>query len=325
LELGGRAIKKNYLLLVMGASLAACSSYVENKAEYKIAYNVLYDGQNDNYEIFVMNADGSEQKNISNYGGVDWVYHSHGDRLYFISDRDSTSRKYFLYEMKWDGSEVRRVTDYLVHDSYMSSRNNGTELLINKYIEQDSTRRDLFIIDLQGTILSRVTDDEYINTDGYFSPDGEQIVFRSYRDEIDELFIVNADGTGLRQLTHYPKDDSTAMDWEYHAGPPQWVNSTIISFLSKRNGNYSIYTISPEGENLTQLTPDKTPEGYPSNQGWHSWSRDGKRIVYNASEWDGNFNIYIMDADGSNPTRLTDDKKYQQAPVFVYPIKESSK
>ncbi len=322
MELGGRAIKHLFLLIVIGASLSACSSYVENKADYKIAYNVLYNGYNDDYEIFVMDADGSNQINISNRVGIDWLYYSYGDRLYFISDRDTTSRKYFLYEMKWDGTEVRRVTDFLVHDSWIGGRNEGSEFVISANVEEDSDSRDLFIIDLQGNILTRVTDDTLLNSDPQFSPDGTQIVYRSYREGIDELFVVNADGSNLRQITHYPADDTTALEWEYHVGPPQWVNDSTITYMSKQNDNYSIFSTTPNGGQPVQITPDLTEEGYLANEGWHSWSKDGKQVAYNASEWDGNYNIYIMNADGSDPHRLTTDKWYEQAPVFVYPIKE---
>ncbi|MEQ8579925.1 MAG: hypothetical protein RIC57_08690 [Balneola sp.] len=316
----------------MGASLLACSSYVEKKtekkevktepkdsADFKIAYNVAYDLDADNYEIFVMNADGSGQRNISNRPGVDWVYYAYKDRLYFVSDRDSTSRKYFLYEMKWDGTEVRRITDFLVHDSWMSSRKDGTEFVISINKDDDYDTRDLYIINLEGEIITQLTDDDFQNTDAHFSPDGSQIVFRSNRSEHDELYIIEEDGTGLRQLTDYPAMDSSALDWEYHSGPPQWVDSSRISYISKQNYNYSIFSISPRGTNLKQLTPDSTSNGYLSNEGWHSWSRDKKYIAFNATNITGNYDIYIMRSDITGLKRLTRTNWYDQAPVFVYP------
>ncbi|XWN38141.1 MAG: DUF5050 domain-containing protein [Balneola sp.] len=290
-----------------------------DSADFKIAYNVVYDLDVDNYEIFVMNADGSEQRNISNNPGVDWVYYAYRDRLYFISDRDSTSRKYFLYEMKWDGTEIRRITDFLVHDSWMSSRKEGTEFVISINENDNFESRDLYIINIEGEIITKLTDDKFQNTDAHFSPDGTQIVFRSNRSEQDELYIINDDGTELRQLTNYPKDDESALDWEYHAGPPQWIDSTKISYISKQNYNYSIFSISPEGTDIKQLTPDTTSNGYHSNEGWHSWSKDGKYIAFNATNMIGNFDIYIMKSDISELKRLTRTQWYDQAPVFVYP------
>lgn len=319
-------------MLFVGASLSACSNYVEQPVQdtkehsepvdFKITYNVSYDLQNDNYEIFVMNADGSEQRNISNKPGVDWVYYAYKDRLYFMSDRDSTSRKYFLYEMKWDGSEVRKMTDFLVHDSWISSRNEGTEFVVNINKNDDFETRDLYIISKSGEILSQITDDDFKNTDPHFSPDGTQIVFRSNRAKQDELFIINSDGTGIRQLTDYPKGDNSARDWEYHAGPPQWVDSTTISYISKQKANYSIFSISPEGTKFKQLTPDSTTTGFLSNEGWHSWSRNDSLIVFNTTNTIGNYDIYLMRSDIKDVRRLTRTDWYDQSPVFVYPEKD---
>jgi len=339
LELGGNNIKiRILLLLLIGMSIYACSrnktdlkngtlkdqsnlqaKTIQEPADYKIAYNVGYDLESDNYEIFVMNADGSGQRNISNHPGVDWVYYAHEDKLYFVSDRDTISRKYFLYEMKWDGTEIRRVTDFLVHDSWISSRNNGTEFVVTINRGDDFDTRDLFIIDNEGEILTQLTDDDYQNTDAHFSPDGSQIVFRSNRLEQDELFIINDDGTDLKQLTYYPVNDSTAQDWEYHAGPPQWIKAEQITYISKQNWNYSIFSVSTNTNRSKQLTPDSSSTGYYSNEGWHSWSRDASHIAFNATNRVGNYDIYIMSSDASNLRRLTDNVLIEQAPVFVYP------
>ncbi len=318
---------KRILLVIWGASLLACFSCVKKESttdcieEYKIAFNVIYDGANDDFEIFVMNADGSEHRNITQRPGVDWVYHAYKDRLYFISDRDSTSRKYFLYEMKWDGTEVKKITDFLVHDSWMSSRSNGAEFLVSRNENDNFDTRDLFIIDKEGNIVSQLTDDDFQNTDAHFSPDGKQVVFRSNRNGkgYSELFIINADGSNLKQLTFYPENDSTAMDWEYHAGPPQWPNDTTISYMSKQKGNYSIFTINPLNGRTHQVTRDTTEAGFPSNEARHTWTKDSKHIIFTATNLEGNFDIYRMKSDGTEIKRLTDYKKYEQAPVLVYP------
>lgn len=339
--LGGKNIKiKILLLLFIGTSLFACSDNknkpdfknvalkdksdlqpetIQDTTDYKIAYNVGYDLESGNYEIFVMNGDGSEQRNISNHPGVDWVYYAHKDRLYFVSDRDTISRKYFLYEMKWDGTEIRRITDFLVHDSWISSRKNGSEFVVTINKKDDSDTRDLFIINKEGDILFQLTNDNFQNTDPHFSPDGSKIVFRSNRSEFDELYIINDDGTDLKQLTEYPNSDDTALEWEYHAGPPQWIKPDQITYISKQNRNYSIFSISPNTNKAEQLTPDSSSTGYYSNEGWHSWSRDGSHVAFNATNRVGNYDIYIMSSEVSNLRRLTDNAWIEQAPVFVYP------
>ena len=88
--------------------------------------------------------------------------------------------------------------------------------------------------------------------------------------------------------------------------------SNLISFISKRKGNYSIFAINPDGSGERQLTPDG------SNEGWHAWSPDGSMIVYDGSPPDQKeFDIYVMNADGSGVRKFPSLHRIEQAPVFV--------
>lgn len=60
---------------------------INSEAEYAIAYNVLVDGENINYEVFTMNIDGAERMNITNLPEVEWSYFSYRDKVFFISDK----------------------------------------------------------------------------------------------------------------------------------------------------------------------------------------------------------------------------------------------
>lgn len=144
-----------------------------------------------------------------------------------------------------------------------------------------------------------LTNDDIYDNDPAFSPNGKQIVFRSKRTEHDELWIMDAGG----------KND-------YHASAPFWEpNRNLISFASKRKGNYSIFTIKPDGTGLKQLTNGARDEM------WHSCSPDGNWIAYDSTDEDGNYDIYFARFDGSNVKRLTADKRAEMAPVFVRPAK----
>ena len=102
-------------LLLMGAC-GESGSPGEKKAHtthYRIAYNVSVPDtlRPDDYEIFTMELDGSDKKNVTDHPDVAWTYLAHDDRIFFISDRDTASRHYYLYEMKYDGSEVRKISN----------------------------------------------------------------------------------------------------------------------------------------------------------------------------------------------------------------------
>lgn len=302
--------------IMLGLVIWRCSS-PEKPPALKIAYNVWYDTLNDNYEIFVMDKDGKNQKNISNWKGVDWVYAAYKDKLYFLSDRDTTHRKYFMYEMDANGENVRKISNFLLMDSWLASRNNGTEFLVTSKTDGEKA---FYIIDINGNIITRLAPPLGSFNDPAFSPDGKQIIFRGSHDafskdrkDVDELYTMNEDGTDLKQLTHYPMDDTTVVWHNYHAGPPFWEpNKNVISYMSFQKGNYSIYTINPDGGNVKQLTDSSM------NQGYHTWSPDGKWIVFDASDLsNNNFDIYMMKSDGSELQQLTSDWKFEQAPVFV--------
>jgi Tol biopolymer transport system component len=88
-----------------------------------------------------------------------------------------------------------------------------------------------------------------------------------------------------------------------------------IAFSSNRSGRFQIYTISPHGRRLQQLT------NAPGNSVIADWTPDGERIVFdtdrvtpNCAE-DCNVEIFIMDADGSNETRLTRNRAFDGDPA----------
>ena len=301
-----------FSILVIGCSEKKTSDEQDiptTESVLKIAYNVLDDTASEDYEIYVMNTDGTGKTNVSNNPGVDWVYYAWKDKIYFVSDRDSTYRKYFLYEMNADGSEVRRISKFLVVDSWLSGRNDGTEFIVTT-IENDNKR--FVLIDKEGNILQNILTPEYAINDPYFSPDGSQIVFRSYESGRDELWIMDVDDTASRkQLTRYPRGDTARRG--YHAGPPVWEpNRNIISYISKRGDNHQIFTTSSDRSARSILTTGEL------HYGWHSWSPDGNTIALESGDINfENIDIYLMDFETGEMTQLTDSWKLEQAPVFV--------
>lgn len=278
----------------------------------KIVYNVLIDPETDNYDIFTMELDGSGKKNVSNHPSLDWMYYTFEDKIYFVSDRDTCSRCYLLYEMDVDGTNVRRVSSLRLEDSWLSSRNGGSEFVVTG--RTADSRHVLFIIDAQGDVLRQLTDGAHYCNDPWFSPNGKEIVYRykESNDGHDELWIMDEFGKNRRQLTSYPPHDSSASKHEFRAGSPRWRQDNTISYSSKRNNNYSIFTINPDGTELTQVTGDGL------NQLWHDWSPDGTLLTYDGWEINGDkYSIYLSDADGKNVKQLTNQYQLEQAPAFV--------
>jgi TolB protein len=300
-----------FLILFVPCLLSFYST--QKSSELKIVYNTIMNDTCTTYEIFTMNLDGSDKKNISNWKGADWAYATFDDRVYFVSDRDTTARMWFLYEMDVNGKNVRKISPMRLQDSYVGINSTGKQIMITPYIKD---KKWFFVLDIKtGAVLDTLEMSLANIAHPIYLPGDNQIVFCGAREKkmAEELFVMNADGTGLRQLTQYPKSDTTAKWYETHAGNPVWNSKQkIISYFSKQKANHSIYTIKPDGTEQRQITDDSF------NEGWHAWSPDGKLMVYDASDLaDKNFDIYIMNADGTNVKRLTQDSAVEQAPLFI--------
>lgn len=88
-----------------------------------------------------------------------------------------------------------------------------------------------------------------------WSPDGRKIAFVSYRDGNMEIYVMNADGSGVTRLTNHPGSDAH----------PAWSpDGRKIAFQSDRDGNSEIYVMNADGSGVTRLTYSPAYDGEPA-------------------------------------------------------------
>ena len=298
--------------------LLSCNSKEDtSQHELGLVYNVLRDVDIDNFEVYSMNLDGSDKKNITDLYPVD--YYSYKDTLYFVSDRGACKRCYFLYKSNFKGENVQKVSELELADSWMSTRKDGAEIIVKPKLITENT---FYILDQKGNIINRLETGLPYAADPLFVNDGKQLVFRGGKTvgkNIDgfeeELYIMDDDGQNRKQLTHYPEKDTTAGKYGYRAGAPKLhPTENFITYQSKQNGKYSLYAVSLDGSKTWKLTENT------ENEGWHDWSPDGKWLAIELfDDEQSQFHIGLMNWETKEMKILTDDTfKYQQAPNFIF-------
>lgn len=149
------------------------------------------------------------------------------------------------------------------------------------------------VVNADGSGLTSVIDDDgqgWTYMSPAWSPDGRQIAFGSSRDGGWDIYVVNADGSGLRRLTsHGARDDS-----------PAWSpDGTRIAFTSDRDGDFEIHVMNADGSDIRRVTDHPAEDGDPS------WSPNGSMITFTSNR-DGLHEIYVINADGTGTRRVTD-------------------
>ena len=90
-------------------------------------------------------------------------------------------------------------------------------------------------------------------------------MFVSWRDGNGEVYAMDADGSGPRNLTQHPAKDVR----------PAWSpDGRRIAFVSQRDGNSEVYVMNADGSGKRNLTRDRASDDYPT------WSPDGRRIAF---------------------------------------------
>jgi TolB protein len=166
--------------------------------------------------------------------------------------------------------------------------------------------------------------DPAYDDDPAWSPDGQKIAFVRFADRNFEVYVVNADGSGLRNLTRNAAWDS----W------PVWSpDGRRIAFLrggSYRQPNSEIYVMNADGSGQRRLTRNPAlppprdwpagPEPWRARAVWHDgdpvWSPDAKKIAFVSGRDGGIPEFYVMNADGSGQRNLTRNPAEDFAPAW---------
>jgi Tol biopolymer transport system component len=163
------------------------------------------------------------------------------------------------------------------------------------YTGNDSKgRQQIFTVTPVGIGARQLTSGPGQNQYPAWSSDGRQIAFTSSRTGNYELWVMDADGSRQRQVTHPPIEGGSVPSWS----PDN--RHIVFSAMSGSPPHPEIWTVDADGRNPRQLTVTHTPGG--SNA--PSWSPDGRRIAF-ASDRSGVPEVYTMGLDRTGVRQLT--------------------
>ena len=285
-----RIYNPTYCILVSVIALGLTSLVIGVDAQAQIAF---VSGKNKKADIYVMDADGGNTQKLTK-NGRSWrpSWSPDGERIAFVSDRGD----FEIYVMKADGRKPRNLTNNRHDDGAPSWSPDGKHIVFES--ERDDNE-DIYVMDTDGKNQRNITKDHHDDAVPAWSPDGKRIAFVSYRGNDSkgvDIYVMNVNGENRRNLTK--SFDRTA--WK-----PSWSpDGKRIAFVSAVQGDEpEIYVM-----NINDGIPQKITDNHWLDND-PSWSPDGKRIAFASKrgQEDGDWDIYVMDADGGNLQNLTNN------------------
>ncbi|TCS93147.1 TolB family protein [Hazenella coriacea] len=215
-----------------------------------------------------------------------------GKKLAFIKE-DS------LYISQVDGKNLVRLTNnqFPVYDASPRWSPNSKKIVFSR------SDGNIYTIQVDSKKITNLTktDETIINSEPDWSPDGSKIIFHSNRTDRSHLYVMNANGSNVKQLTGLHNDESS--EYSAHFSP----NGKKIIFGRAGHGNADIYIMNADGSSQINLTKD-----FDQAVATPIWSPDGKKILYtiNNPEDSSNSSLYTMNPNGSGKAKMKLDLPY---------------
>jgi Tol biopolymer transport system component len=264
------------------------SSLLFNRAATRIAFMSNRDG---NWEVYVMDRDGGNLANLTNNPSADGapVYSGGQQRLAFASDRDGERLDLFL--MGLDGSDVVNITQTPDNNDVPINWSPNGEYLVFMSDQGGSTQ--IFLSQSNGEGLINLTERDQAQTFDDWSPSADHFLLSTASEVGISPVIADLAGGPQEPLT----------DGSYPAAGGRWSpDGQKVAFMAvnPQSGAIDVVVEDMATGELTNLTHSDSSDRFPR------WSPDGSKIAF-VSDRDGNSEIYVMNADGSNLTNLTNN------------------
>ncbi|MBW2495234.1 MAG: PD40 domain-containing protein, partial [Deltaproteobacteria bacterium] len=252
-----------------------------------------------NPEIFVMNADGSNQRaatanrSINNFP----TWSPSGDSIIYTSYR-SENRPMLYLSTRGRGKPGRILAPLSSNPLYRAVYHpNGRELAV---VMSPKGSAEIYRVDLAGKNPRNLTRSRAIDVSPSWSPDGDRLAFVSDRSGSPQIYLMDSDGANVRRLT---------FNGNYNTNPAWSPDGRWIAYQGRVGGQFDIWLIDPEGSvNLPLISHPRSDES-------PCWSPDSRKIAFSSTRR-GSAEIYVIDSSGENLRRLTRSSGDDTSPAW---------
>ena len=313
------------LLFAMTIAMAACGNGKSTAPTDEIVFSADREG---NIDIYKLGGASGEISRLTSAQGKDHspAWSPKRDIIGFLTDRNGSNE---LWLMDWSGESKRLLSG--PGKTISAFRWAPTSKVIAVEIAETRSRW-IAIIDIETGEITPLTSTEEDVRIGGWSPDAQWLLYAMVNSDsdglrkrnpngVDEITITSGSHTNPvwspdgRWIAFSQKSDQGASDLiitdnntenvltinadEFDETNFEWApNSKHIAFASESSGNAEIYTATPDGKTVNQLTSNRVSDTLPH------WNSNGSSILF-LSGMDGIFDLYSMDKNGDQQKRIT--------------------
>lgn len=200
-----------------------------------------------------------------------------------------------VYVSDWDGKNGARITNGDVNVLPVLVPGGGVAFTSYR------SRKPFLFVSKGGEPTQLIARGSMV-TGAAYSPDGKRVAVSVSEGENAEIFVANADGSGIMKITDTKFFLNTSPTWS--------PDGKRIAFVSNRAGNPQIYTMGSDGSAPKRMTFQGNYNTTPS------WSPRGDLIAFTARDERNAFDLFTVNVENNKVARLTQDASGNEEPVF---------
>lgn len=230
-------------------------------------------------------------------GALNYTFTDQGEDIRRINDRGQSACAYFFPD------QTRLV---------WTSTKDNLDMPIGDWSKETDYPQgaELYISDLDGGNVKRLTDNEFYEAEVSISPDGKWVVFGRQIDGQMDLWRMRPDGTEEQQITF-------SEDWQ--EGAPFYLpdNETIMMRAWKRSEYGKIHPTPMTVFTIKHDGSERTPRTFDRDMNWAPYpAPDGRHYVFVRIVENNNWEVFLGDLTGGEPVRLTYNDSFDGFPAL---------